>query len=264
MSESILAWHFSDGELRFDYAGTKVEAGLVLEKKELPLGEQNGFYASLEVLDALRWYAVRPQTEFILSRVRLSGEIIEEKQRLIAQKQEHLWVADVKPVLEEFAELQQRHPLMELVQVVVDLRATIYKWIYPENPHFDRLVNTDYDKHFIARIPLHPLGNQVTELSGYRFRLEQELFRLRVWEKAKDASFDLDAYRKENLHVLHWAGEMDEKTAKAVKHINDETALFRAIENPPQEFRDLVAAPKDPNEQFHEMLMRLAPEGYKE
>src|SRR5690349_794002 len=180
MSESILAWHFSDGELRFDYAGTKVEAGLVLETAEMPIAEKQGFHASISPLDALNWYSVRLQTAFIISRVRLSGEILEERDRLIAQRREHVWVADGRPVLREFVAQQKLYP-EGIYQSLVDLRPKIYQWIYADFEH--QRDNQNLEKE-LAVIPLHPLGNQVLEYTALISRIEEELYRLRIWEEA--------------------------------------------------------------------------------
>jgi hypothetical protein len=264
MSDSVLAWHFSDGELRFDYAGVKVEAGLVLETQEKPVAEKKGFHASISPLDALSWYAVRPQDEFIISRVRLSAEIVEKRHRLIAQRREHLWVADAKAVLEEIVAMK-RHFLETVPQADIDLCNLIWEWIYS-----NRLNSQDFKKHDkefawsllffplsnpldekeLSKISLRPLANQALELSGRVFRLELGFHTLRSWEKARHDGFDIRAYL-----LAH------KKTYTGMSDLTLEEWAFR---NPPDAYKGLVTIPKSPHKLFHEMLMQLAPEGYRE
>ncbi len=106
--DEIYAWHFSTGELRFDYAGTKVKAGLILETDDNPIPDKVGFHASVKPLDALRFFAIRPNDRKMISRVKLRGQIVEDGvsqrgTRLTAQRREHLWVADAQDSLESFA-----------------------------------------------------------------------------------------------------------------------------------------------------------------
>src|SRR5690606_29626950 len=94
------------GTLHHDYEGVKIESGLLLETTDKPVFEQSSFYACLRPLDAFYWYAVRPQTKFIVSRVCLSGEMLNKDiygnkhPRIVAQKREHLWVADAESTLQ--------------------------------------------------------------------------------------------------------------------------------------------------------------------
>jgi hypothetical protein len=113
MDDSILAWHFSDGKLRFDYTGVKVEAGLVLETTEKPVIGRKGFHASIKAVDALNWFSISPSDEILVSRVRLSGDIVIDNsksygERLVAQKREHLWVADANDTIETYAMMAYR------------------------------------------------------------------------------------------------------------------------------------------------------------
>jgi hypothetical protein len=245
-----VAWHFSDGFLRFNNEVMKVSGVLSIETGGKPIANKNGFDASIRPLDALRWYTVRPQTAFIISRVRLSGEIVEEKQRLIAQRREHVWVADARPLLRDFVELQKARYL-DIQQTVIDLKRLTYKWIQPDyiyDPQRDKPKNLD-------TIPRYPLGNQILEYTDYVFRLKAEAYSLRIWEKALMNKFDLEAYFKQG----------DQRFSSYVQDtMNDEDKLIWAIENPPQEYAKFFTKPKDPNDMFHEMLMQLAPEGYRE
>jgi hypothetical protein len=267
MSDSILAWHFSDGELRFDYAGMKVEAGLVLETEKKPIAEKNGFHASIRALDALSWYAVRPQTEFIISRVRVSGEMINGApykngtERIVAQKREHLWVADAKAVLEEFAEINR--PTSDMVsQSDIDLCVSIWNRI---DSNFSDLggsqesikddkdsamyllffpASKPFDEIDLAQIPVRSLGNYVLSFAYIVSKLNHSIYKLKVWETAVKDGFDIKAYVKP--HFFFPLGRL------------------WTFQNPPEEYKALVTAPKDPAETLHEMLMRLAPEGYRE
>jgi hypothetical protein len=104
ISSPVYAWHFSTGTLRFQYADTPVEAGLILKTDEDPVPERSGFHASILPLDALRFFAVRPNDRIIISRVKLSGKMVQTENTLVAQQREHLWTADAEAALEDFAQ----------------------------------------------------------------------------------------------------------------------------------------------------------------
>ena len=96
--DKILAWHFSNGTLRND-PDTKLVPGLRLtvDPERLELCEY-GLHASMRLLDAL-YYA--PGS--VLSRVELSGRIIENTDKLVASERLHLSVANIERTLHEFA-----------------------------------------------------------------------------------------------------------------------------------------------------------------
>ena len=100
MSESpLLAWHFlpADRRLRFGDR-TLVEPGQTLTV-EPPLELcTRGLHASVRPIDAL-FYAPGP----ILCRVSLSGEIIEDGDKVCAEHRTVLWMADATRTLHLFA-----------------------------------------------------------------------------------------------------------------------------------------------------------------
>ena len=100
MSESpLLAWHFlpADRRLRFGDR-TLVEPGQTLTV-EPPLELcTRGLHASVRPIDAL-FYAPGP----ILCRVALSGEILEDKDKVCAEHRTVLWMADATRALHLFA-----------------------------------------------------------------------------------------------------------------------------------------------------------------
>src|SRR5689334_17051422 len=105
--QPLYAWHFSTGTLRFQYENVPVEAGLTLKTDDYPVPEKYGFHASVSPLDALKYFAVRPNDRIVISRVRLSGACVVDEthlgRRLVAQCREHLWTADAEPALENYA-----------------------------------------------------------------------------------------------------------------------------------------------------------------
>lgn len=94
---SLLAWHFVNEE-RTLRDGNTVEAGYVYEV-ERPIRLCSwGLHASINPLDALT-YAPGP----IVCRVRMSGEMIRDTDKLVATRREVLWMADATDILSEFA-----------------------------------------------------------------------------------------------------------------------------------------------------------------
>ena len=100
MSESpLLAWHFLPEDRRLRFGGrTLVEPGQTLTV-EPPLELcSRGLHASVRPIDALS-YAPGP----ILCRVALSGEILEDKDKVCAEHRTVLWMADATRALHLFA-----------------------------------------------------------------------------------------------------------------------------------------------------------------
>jgi len=94
---SILAWHFlSDaGLMRDGRKPRKVET----HKGPLILCD-SGLHASRDILDALRY-----APGVVLCRVRCSGEIEQDNDKLACTRREILWRMDVRNTLREFARL---------------------------------------------------------------------------------------------------------------------------------------------------------------
>ena len=100
MSESpLLAWHFlpADRRLRFGDR-TLVEPGQTLTVEPPLKPGSRGLHASVRPIDAL-FYAPGP----ILCRVALSGEILEDKDKVCAEHRTVLWMADATRALHLFA-----------------------------------------------------------------------------------------------------------------------------------------------------------------
>ena len=101
MSKPILAWHFvsDDGKLRNPVNGiTHVEPGLVLERKGKIHMCVSGLHASRKLLDALQF-----AHGALLCRVRCSGDVIENHDKLVCSQREILWTLDATDYLHEFA-----------------------------------------------------------------------------------------------------------------------------------------------------------------
>lgn len=88
----VYAWHFSTGELSFDYEGISIVDKLLLKTQSRFIPDKSGFRARVNPLDALRFFAIRPNDNKFISRVKLS-----------VRRREHLWVADAQDTLEDFA-----------------------------------------------------------------------------------------------------------------------------------------------------------------
>ena len=95
----MLAWHFLkvDRKLRFP-PYTEITPGSVVTAKGKLKMCRNGCHASIKPLDALQ-YAPGP----IVCRVELSGEIIEDTDKLCARHRKVIWMADATRALHEFA-----------------------------------------------------------------------------------------------------------------------------------------------------------------
>ena len=107
MSAPVLAWHFLAADRRMAHQDEVVEAGYVYTY-DGPLKLRGaGFHASVRAVDAIQ-YAPGP----VVCRVRCSGEIIHNKDKLVAQHREVLWMADATSVLRLIAcECVRKTPL---------------------------------------------------------------------------------------------------------------------------------------------------------
>ena len=101
-TKDILAWHFlpKDGRTRFPHGKRRfnVRPGLTLHAKGLLVLCENGMHASRRAISAL-CYAPGP----IVCRVRLSGEAIDDNNKICARSRTVLWMADATATLHEFA-----------------------------------------------------------------------------------------------------------------------------------------------------------------
>ena len=151
MSEKILAWHFvqNDRKLRFSKSQRLVRTGQVLhvnpEKLELC---SFGLHASRRAMDALK-YAPGP----IICRVELSGKIIEDKDKLCAERRKVLWMADATETLHEFVCQAAEAALAQIPKEEIDPRslaaiAAKRKWLKREINNDE--LNKAYDEAWKA------------------------------------------------------------------------------------------------------------------
>lgn len=94
----ILAWHFLKGDGTTGNKNIQVEPGQILRVEGLLKLCNHGLHASRRALDALQ-YAPGP----VVQRVVMRGEIIEDRDKLVASERECLWLADATRTLHEFA-----------------------------------------------------------------------------------------------------------------------------------------------------------------
>ncbi len=100
---SVLAWYFHGGALRYD-DGREVKPGAVHEVDPDRLSLcRYGLHASRDIFDALEY---APGAG--LARVRLSGRILHDKDKLCGERREYLWAVSPEEgelVLRKFARL---------------------------------------------------------------------------------------------------------------------------------------------------------------
>jgi hypothetical protein len=251
----IYAWHFSTDELDFDMQGTKVEAGLTVSMDDNPIVRFKGFHACIRSLDALDYFAQRPNPDnlIIVSRVRLSGqttndasvkiiEILSEDDlfefesphlfapaTIVAQKREHLWIADAKSTVEVFG-----------------------VWCYKESLNILRdknyVISSVFDEALIARLENSASLTNLAELSRNEATLALELKplleRLAVSLTMNVVDFALanaDTLIRTNKHSIGFTNRFSSEA---------DVAYYKAWQVNHAKFR--------------EMLMQLAPEGYRE
>ena len=94
----ILAWHFLNDKGTLRRGGLKVTPGLTLKMRGPLVMCERGFHASIRPIDALQY---APGS--MLCRVELSGEVIEDTDKVIASERTVLWMADATNTLHEFA-----------------------------------------------------------------------------------------------------------------------------------------------------------------
>ena len=95
----LLAWHFLPADRRLRFGDRRLaEPGRTLTVSPPLLLDSRGLHASVRPIDALS-YAPGP----ILCRVALSGEIIEDGDKVCAEHRTVLWMADATRTLHLFA-----------------------------------------------------------------------------------------------------------------------------------------------------------------
>jgi hypothetical protein len=269
----IYAWHFSNGYLRFDYEGQKIEAGLDLETDAQPVPEKKGFHACTNPIHALRWFAVRPSSQVIVSRVRLSGIVIEDNSKaailkgtqLVAQRRVHLWIADAVDTIKQLADyyLAERQRLVELYDALFEINQDIDRCIaYWNNKIISKTPREDLrhirEPQFFA---LEVIDAAKSSLSALCNRM--------AWQEAKADGYTLqdhiDWYTSTDDYYPYFdvVGEEDDEAIN--KQWLRELFLDEDFLLPPLEYR--FECPIEftfPDVKFHDMLMQLAPEGYRE
>jgi len=121
MSEKILAWHFiqNDRKLRYSKSQRLVRTGQVLHVNPEKLSLCNfGLHASGRAIDALKY---APGS--IVCRVELSGKILEESDKLCAERRKVLWMADATETLHEFACQAAEAALAQIPKEEIDPRS---------------------------------------------------------------------------------------------------------------------------------------------
>ena len=114
MTERWIGWHFlpENGKLAHNprrNGGKPVETGVPLPQyKSKPIACERGYHASLRAIDALQ-YAPGP----LVSRVELTGEVVEQHDKTCAQGRTHISpIIDVSRELRLFAAWCARQALM--------------------------------------------------------------------------------------------------------------------------------------------------------
>lgn len=98
-AKKVQAWHFirENRRLRWGHHGV-VKPGKLLKVAGPPILCERGLHASRRLIDALR-YAPGP----VVCRVELSGEILEDSDKLVATERRVIWMADATHTLHSFA-----------------------------------------------------------------------------------------------------------------------------------------------------------------
>ena len=98
-NKSVKAWYFSTTERKLRFGdGRQIEVGVTHEVEGRPVLCEHGLHASVNILDALK-YAPGP----VLWEVELSGEIIEDNDKMVATHRTYLREIDCEEILREFA-----------------------------------------------------------------------------------------------------------------------------------------------------------------
>ena len=244
-NKSILAWHFSTGELDFDMRGTQVVAGLKVSIDDMPHLGYKGFHGCIRPLDALDYFVQRPNPDMhiFVSRVVLSGRRdisggnIRESKNIASETREHLWIADAKVTVEEFgiwcymeSSRTLRENNHEIAQVFDNaLKARLHKDDkLPELAKSvrDMVAASDVPKRLFGRLAVAITMNTI----DFALSSAHTLVNVRT-NNYLDFGFDTDSIPPELPNDVHDT------------HSN---------------------AVKSSNEKLHDMLMQLAPEGYTE
>ena len=94
----ILAWHFLAEDRKMAYRRTLVQVGKTYSTRKPLAFCSSGLHASVRIIDALQ-YAPGP----ICCRVRMSGQIMEDYDKLCSSRRKVLAMADITAVLHEFS-----------------------------------------------------------------------------------------------------------------------------------------------------------------
>jgi hypothetical protein len=99
MEESIECWHFARADRKLGYGDNRlIDVGTIHKVDATPKCCTAGLHGSIKAVDALT-YAAGP----IISRVRISGIIDNQSDKLCGQKREYLAIADATEELRSFA-----------------------------------------------------------------------------------------------------------------------------------------------------------------
>jgi hypothetical protein len=251
----IYAWHFSTDELDFDMQGTKVEAGLTVSMDDYPIVRFKGFHACIRSLDALDYFSQRPNPDnlIIVSRVRLSGQTINDASvkiieilseddllefespnitvpaTIVAQKREHLWIADAKSTVEVFG-----------VQCYKEALVLLREENYIITPIFDEAIKARQENS--DNLPT--LAKSARNEAALAVELKPLLERLAVSLTMNVVDFALanaDTFIRTNKHSIGFTNRFSSEA---------DVAYYKAWQANHAKFR--------------EMLMQLAPVGYSE
>jgi len=94
VSKPVLAWHFLSADRKMRGTDEIVEPGYVYSQVGPLVICEAGMHASVRAVDAIR-YAPGP----VICRVRCSGTIISESDKIVAEHREVLWMADASSIL---------------------------------------------------------------------------------------------------------------------------------------------------------------------
>lgn len=108
-TKPILAWHFCRADRRTRFSNEPIVNGETLSVTGTLCLCSKGLHASIDVFDALH-YAPGP----VLCRVKLSGGILRETDKLCAHHRKVLWSKNVSRLLHEFACLCAEHALRKV------------------------------------------------------------------------------------------------------------------------------------------------------
>jgi hypothetical protein len=240
--------------------GTKVEAGLNVSMGDMPILKYKGFHACIRPLDALHYFSQHPNPNnlVIVSRVRLSGVTIADSYpirvpkiviergemddadivrttptNIVAQKREHLWIADVKQTVEAFGGWCYR----ESLQFLRDKSYTIV-------PIFDDAIKARLENS----TELPTLANLALSEATASTELKRLLERL-----AASLTMNVIGFTLANAHTLAYAASHRE-----IKTQEEAEGFGREMEYA------YYKTKRATHTKLHDMLMQLAPKDYSE